>query len=158
MSWNWRIPAEKLLDADEQKRVQRVIAMLGVTAGTVIDSYELGTDGPRLSSVFLVSAPYLIEVRLDSQAFAFDVVSLTNVLTYLVRISTIFVPGAQPPQASEGQPAPPAAEPKKLDFAEIRLSHAEQNRTTMGFFGEDIDAWISWVMRGYSPSHLGAKG
>src|SRR5438105_4485422 len=52
----------------------------------VIPSIRLGADGPFVSSIFLLTATYMIEIRLGQPDIDFDFIALKSVYDYRVVI------------------------------------------------------------------------
>lgn len=116
----------------------------------LLPSIELGTDGPILKSVFLVTKTYLCEVRISGVADDFDFTLLEGVADYRVSFGRIEVtkkPTGAPlaPAATENVPIPD--EKIVYETAKVTLAHSLTIGLTseLHFAGTNRDNWFQLV-------------
>lgn len=161
MPLSWRISPEKLLDQVELGKVSQAMSLLKLTDGKVIDSHSMSPNGPTVESVFVVSGTYFIEVDMRGKYLQFDVAHTTNLLNYRVTFSehgqAIERAVAAPESATAESTALPSPEILKITkFVTVNLRHTDTLVSNMSYFGDDIEAWLDYVVDAFPPSNLSA--
>lgn len=160
MTTKWRISPEKLMDKVELERVSKVRTLLKLDGGTAIDSYDMSPNGPTLSSVFLVSGGYFCEIKMNDKHLSFDFGRAVNVINYRISFGEHVMQGEAPVTPAESttptaadieKPAPVSA--KLIKFVVIDLRHTDILTSRMSYFGDDVDAWLEFVLDAY-PKNL----
>jgi len=100
----------------------------------VIPSIVLGTDGPKLESIFLVSERLLVEVKNPTGPPCFDFVDRRRVLNYRISL------GEHAVDRAEGQPI-------TYQTASVDLVHFTMFRSTINYAGLDVRSWLETVIR-----------
>lgn len=156
MTLTWRIAPEKLLDEVELGRVAKVQALFKLQDGKAIDSYSMSPNGPILESVFLANGRYFLEVSMTGKHLTFDAAS-----NKLHNFRVTYGEHAQPPEVlGEAHPevgVAPASNSEGIKFKEfvvVRLHHTDTLRSDLSYFGEDMDAWLSYVVDALPPDNL----
>lgn len=161
MPLSWRVSPEKLLDQVELKKVSQALSLLKLTDGKVIDSHSMSPNGPTLESVFVVSGTYFIEVDMRAKYLEFDVAHTTKLLNYRVTFSehgqAIERTASAPELATtESSPLPSPEILKITKFVTVSLRHTDTLVSNMSYFGDDIEAWLEYVVDAFPPSNLRA--
>lgn len=143
MNIKWRKPIERLLDETQQRRVVEAISLINPKAGHAIDSYKMGKEGPRISSIFLVTNEgVLTEIRVDEPGLNFDSALAYGLLNYRVKKSTVNI--SQAAAQAEGQP--PQVNVISFPSVSIVLKHPGELTTQLSYFGEGVDAWLAFAV------------
>lgn len=125
-----------LVDPEKlQRAVKRPIALCPEDITSIIPSIELGTDGPVLTSLFLLSARYLGEVRLDEAAQTFDFLGLNTVRNMRFELSEHVMESVDGTSAS-------------YQVAEIHLLHGltvNCFESLLSYVGDDRESWLRLV-------------
>lgn len=173
MSATWRIPYGQLLDHAEAKKIEQVIALLKIASAKAIDSYSMSADGPILTSVFLISTEFLVEVKMDTQHLNFDVTCASKLFNYRVKFAesehridpvttNVVTPDISSPAGAVVDDQPVELKPIEVSpvslitFVEVNLRHTDTLSSRMCYFGNDKENWLSYVLESYPPSLLSA--
>lgn len=172
MAITWREPSRVVLDAVEVKRLDDVMSLVNLSSARAVDSYVMSADGPKLSSVFLMSEILLVEVRLNTKFLSFDLADVKKLQNYRVtfgelehrvadiatpELTAAVLPGVEAGVLIEGTTAASAQVVHRTRFVEISLSHTDTLVTKMSYFGEDATDWVRYVLDAYPPSHLSSS-
>lgn len=146
------------MDEVEVGRVNNVIDLLKLKDVIAVDSYAMSANGPILSSVFLLSGGMLTEVKMGGKYLKFDSCNASQMHNYRVSFGEHQVqPEASPKghdQASvPSEPAAATAAGAITKFVTVHVRHTESLASELTFFGEDLDAWLTFVLDVY-PSQL----
>ena len=162
MPLSWRVSPEKLLDQVELEKVSRAMSLLKLTDGKVIDSHSMSPNGPTLESVFVVSGTYFIEVDMRGKHLEFDVARTTNLLNYRITFNEHgqaierAVASLESATTTESAPLPSLEILKVTKFVTVNLRHTDTLVSNMSYFGDDIEAWLDYVVDAFPPSNLSA--
>jgi hypothetical protein len=161
MKVNWRDGKEVKLDPVEKQRVNEVMELLELKEATVIDSYSMSQNGPILSSLFLLSDPYLCEIRITDKHLSFDVSPFKLLNNYRVsfgehsaQIESVAVQAAIEKAGSGEVQKIDEIQVKKTKFVTVELRHTDGLGTRISYFGEDLAGWIKYVLNAYPISTL----
>lgn len=152
MKFEWRVEPEKILDAVEQQRFERVIGLLNIKSGYVIDSYAMAAGGPVLTSLFIIGGGFVVEVRLSDPNLNFDVVQAKKIINYQVKYSE-HIQNADP-NATAAENNNIIANSVKTEFGQITVLHSENLRSSLTYFGHGLDEWVAFCIKAYPPSSL----
>ena len=151
MAIKWRIKQESFMDKVEIARVDKTIALLKLGDAVAIDSYSMSPNGPILSSIFLVSGGYLVEVAMGGKHLSWDAASASFLINYRVTYGehevaadVLEAPNETVATKSEGK-----ATTTKL--VTVLLQHTDVLATQMSFFGENVEPWLEFVIENISP-------
>lgn len=165
MKIQWRIAPEQLFDNTESDRISRALHLMNVETGIGIDSYSMGADGPYLSSAFIVTKEFLIEIHLSSADLEFDLARADLLSNYRVKLgeqalndstSTQVLDDEAADKPEEGERQTNSSE--KIQFAQIQLAHGGGLVSMLSYFGEDQVNWLEFVLQTYPVSNLLGKG
>jgi hypothetical protein len=124
------MPLEKL-----RPLTKRPVALLSEEVEAVVPSIEMRQDGPLLSNLYLVTAHFLCEVRVDVPGENFDFVSLQSISHYRVELW-------------EHQTKDADGNTTRFELARIELMHGsvgEPFRSELSYAGTERDAWLKLV-------------
>ena len=154
MAIQWRINPETFMDKVEIARVQKTIALLKFEEVTAIDSYTMSPNGPILLSILLLSGDYISEVLMGGKHLSFDFSCAKLLINYRITYGEhdAQIDGLAVALETEANASAAVAKPTK--FVSIDLRHSDQLKTTMNFFGEDVDSWVDFVLDAYPPAHV----
>lgn len=148
MAIKWRSPPEVLLDTFELNRVNEVAAMFRMQDCTAIDSYEMSPDGPILTSVFLLNDEFIAEVRVDTKELNCDVSPIKSACN--LRLKKVSTPSRSREEANisstDSNPETASATAKDIVFAQVKISHYNDLSSIMGFFGDEVNEWLDFVL------------
>ena len=160
MAIKWRIKCEGFMDKVEIGRVERAASILKAKDLTALDSYSMSPNGPILSSIFLIGEGYLAEVKMGGKHFSFDFCPVNLIDNYRID----FGEHEFQAEASEVPIAPTVGqielhETKKIttQFVTLKLTHTPALATTATFFGEDVDAWLQFVLENLPASTITSR-
>ena len=151
MNIKWRTDPESILDQFEIERVNEVAKMFRFDDCLAIDSYAMSVDGPILTSVFLPSDLHITEVHIDSKDLNCDISPMKSACNLRVTKSE-----TRPPIPNNNDLASTEDESVSLQpikFIEVKLVHYNNLASNMGFFGDNADEWLSYVL----DAHLSKK-
>lgn len=160
MPLSWRVSPEKILDRVELEKVSRAVALLKLTDGKVIDSHSMSPNGPTLESVFVVSGTYFIEIGMGGKHLEFDVAHTRKLVNYRVtfnehgQTTERAVASLESTATTESAPAPSPEILKITKFVTVNLRHTDSLVSSMSYFGDDIEAWLDYVLDAFPPSNL----
>lgn len=152
MKFTWRVDPDLILDAVEFERFERVVNLLGIDAGFVVDSYTMSIAGPVLESLFVIGGGFIVEVRLSDKMSNFDFGSAKNVINYRIKYSEHTQACDVSEVAMSGGDQSPLSIVTK--FVQISIAHTEAIHSQLTYFGEDLDAWVSFCVKAYPPSNV----
>lgn len=129
---------EKYLSLNKLREVVKMPVSLSPEEITAtIPSIIMGTDGPAIDSLFLITPHYLCEIDLQVQGKVekFDFLRLDSIANYRFELSDLVVKGADKIETS-------------YKLVTISLDHKFplQFRTRINYVGLDRDGWIKTVM------------
>lgn len=115
--------------------VERVLALVPEKVQAYIPSLELGSDGPRMESVFLVTESYLAEVHLQSLGVDFDVIRARTIGNYRIHLYDHLV------KTSDGTEV-------TYEVATIALLHhlGSNFGSRIKYVGPNRQAWLQLVL------------
>lgn len=179
MKITWRTPSQTLLDDVELERINSTAALLKLNTAVAIDSYTMSSDGPILTSIFLVSEGYLIEVNLNSKYPSFDICSMKSLLNYRVTFgvhdnntvnsneseisaeSSLLEMNTKNDSNSNVTMEPtlvrPTPKSNEIKFVKISLKHTVNMESNLNYFGDDLENWLSYVLETYPKNLLLAQ-
>lgn len=123
------VPLKKL-----KKQMEKPISLCPEKINYLIPSITMGSDGPVLGTLFLLTDNYLLEVRLMLKEEEFDYIALKTIGNYRIILSDHIV-------KIEGKPD------IKYEVATIKLLH-DLGRglvSELNYVGNSRDAWIKIV-------------
>lgn len=123
------VPLKKL-----KKQVEKPISLCPEEINYLIPSITMGSDGPVLGGLFLLTDNYLLEVRLMSKEEDFDYVALKTIANYRILLSDHIV-------KIEGKPD------LTYEVATIKLTHnlGMGLLSELHYVGNGREAWIKIV-------------
>ena len=162
MKLNWRTPPETFMDKVELGRVEKAMALLKFDVGTAIDSYEMTPDGPALSSVFILTGGYIFEVNMVSAHLEFDVANAARLANYRISFgeqaatadAASVLAGASSSVELPGASERGSESAKSTQFVVVTLRHSDEMASRFSYFGEDLDAWLEYVLSAYPKEGL----
>lgn len=147
MNVNWRQPPESFLDEVEVRRVYEVANLLNLGDCVAIDSYSMQADGPAVTSVFLISGGFLVEVKIDRALLEFDIASNRALVNYRVEFGAIRRPAENSANDATTTEQPP--QEAVTEFVKVTLRHTDHMVSGLSFFGKDTGTWLSYVLAAY---------
>lgn len=129
--YTWLMPHRALLDAIKGPK-----SICPEKIASILPSIRMGTDGPMLDSLFLVSNQYLCEVRLIPKREDFDFIALNTIFNYRFELSEHIV--------------------KKANEDEIRYQTAKivflhrvgfDFKSELNYTGDNREAWIQAILK-----------
>jgi hypothetical protein len=156
MKIQWRDNIEKSLDLVEHERINEVMKLLDLKDAIVIDSYSMSPNGPILSSLYLLSGPYLCEVRMTGKHLVFDISPAHLLANYRVTFGEHVSP-IETMVMSE--PADDSAQAREVQITTTKLvtvdlRHTDGLATQISYFGDTPHEWLEYVLKTYSISNL----
>jgi hypothetical protein len=125
--------------------ISRPCEYLQQEPSALIPSIQLGTDGPVLKGVVLLTDDYICEARLSESAESFDAALFNTVMNYRVDIGTHEIKPPEPPANNDPQAEKQPVPAKKVVYqtAQIVLVHTTfPMRTEMHYVGNDRETWL----------------
>jgi hypothetical protein len=153
MAITWRISPEIFMDEVEISRVQKTLVLLKLEEVTAIDSYRMSPNGPILQSIILLGEGFISEVLMGGKHLVFDFSSIKLLANYRVTYGEHSAQ-SDSPVAPETVIDSDTTVAQPTRFVSINLSHTDTLKTNMSFFGEDVDSWVEFVLKAYSPAHV----
>jgi hypothetical protein len=119
------------LDQVAQKRVDYVCELVGLAPHYIIPSQSMAAGGPIAHSLFLAFENHLLaEVLVATPELLFDVVDVRRLYNVRIEMKTV-------------QAGPQTV----VSMAQIDLTHSEQTRARLSYFGTRREEWIKFVLK-----------
>ena len=99
----------------------------------LIPSISMGTDGPILTNIMLITDHFIIDIRLQPQGEYFDYIALKTIVNYRFNLSDHII------KATDGKDI-------IYQVANIELLHNLQTfKTSLNYVGDDRKSWLTLV-------------
>lgn len=115
------------------KALETPISVCPEEISAIIPSIEMGTNGPVLGHLFLVTPHYLCDIRLHPTIEEFDYISLNTITNYRFYLSDQIVKHANNRKV-------------RYQVAKIELLHElNEFKTELNYAGNDREMWLRAV-------------
>jgi hypothetical protein len=161
MTFSWRIASSEFMDEVEIDRFNKVVDLLKIDYGAVIDSYSMSPDGPKLSSIFLINNDYIVEIGMNQKHLIFDFSPALLLINYRIKfdehVTSADVPSNSEESASvfsENISEISSESHKNTRFVTLTFRHSDILVTHLSYFGADLEEWLQFALEAYPKTNL----